>query len=331
MPISAPISACEELEGRPARQVMRFQMMAPNSTATSIESATPPAGATRLPIVFATSAWSNCVVTTAPTRLRKAEKMTATRGGNARVPTVVPMAFAVSWKPLVKSKKSATAMVRTRRSVCASGILDRDALQRRIPVAEEFGDGAARGRVAHVFEPVNLDEVSVVPLARFELVDHPLELRHRLCEKPSQLARGSGDVRDPVQVGRVGDLLDVVEDVVETGREGVDVLVVEGGNEGTIEGAHDLVGKLVSLVLEVLDLLLARWEIRHVGEGSLEQISGTYDYRSLLFEELVEATLTGDERQCLSILAQYVSKPPTLRRGSGWLSRWIRHPILCSS
>jgi hypothetical protein len=35
----------------------------------------------------------------------------------------------VSWKPLVKSKKSATAMVRTRRSVCASGILGRDALQ----------------------------------------------------------------------------------------------------------------------------------------------------------------------------------------------------------
>src|ERR687895_2743498 len=129
MPINAPINACEELEGSPARQVMRFQVMAPNSTAISIDIATPPSGATRLPTVFATSAWSNCVVTIAPTRLRTADKPTATRGGNARVPIVVPIAFAVSWKPLVKSKKSATAMVRTRRSVCASGILGRDALQ----------------------------------------------------------------------------------------------------------------------------------------------------------------------------------------------------------
>jgi hypothetical protein len=54
---------------------------------------------------------------------------TARRGGSARVPTAVPIAFAVSWKPLVKSKKSATATVRTSRSVCASGILRRDALQ----------------------------------------------------------------------------------------------------------------------------------------------------------------------------------------------------------
>ena len=98
-----------------------------------------------------------------------AEKVTAKRGDSARVPTLVAMAFAVSWKPLVKSKRSATATVRARRSVCASGILDRDAfqhvryvlaavegvlqeaiqvlqlddLQRRMLAAEEFGDGAA--------------------------------------------------------------------------------------------------------------------------------------------------------------------------------------------
>ncbi len=58
-----------------------------------------------------------------------AEKVMATRGCSARVPIVVATAFAVSWKPLVKSKASATAMVRTRRSVCASGILDHDAIE----------------------------------------------------------------------------------------------------------------------------------------------------------------------------------------------------------
>jgi hypothetical protein len=39
------------------------------------------------------------------------------------------------------------------------------------------------------------------------------------------------DRRDPVEVGRVGHLLDVVEDVVQTGRKRVDVLVVERGDE----------------------------------------------------------------------------------------------------
>ncbi len=55
------------------------------------------------------------------------------------------------------------------------------------------------------------------------------------------------------------------------GREGVDVLVVEGGDEGPVEGAHDLVRDLVALVLEGLDLPLTRREVRHVGEGLLEQ------------------------------------------------------------
>src|SRR5919107_535260 len=190
MPIRAPISAWEELEGRPARQVMRFHVMAPNSTATSIESATPPAGATRLPTVSATSACSNCVVTTAPMRLRTAENATAIRGDIARVPTAVPIAFAVSWKPLVKSNRSATAIVRTRRRVCASGILDRDVLDhvrhvlaaverifqepvqvlqlydlQRITLAlEKLGDSMTRDRVSNVLEAVNLDGVLAVLL-----------------------------------------------------------------------------------------------------------------------------------------------------------------------
>src|SRR5215212_4770442 len=154
IPISAPINACEELEGSPARQVNRFHVMAPNSTATSIGIATPPAGATRLPTVFATSAWRSCVVTTAPTRLRTAERPMARRGGNARVPIAVPMAFAVSWKPFVKSKKSATAMVRMSRSVCVSGILGRDALQH-----VSHGLAAVEGILQQTIQVLELDDL----------------------------------------------------------------------------------------------------------------------------------------------------------------------------
>src|SRR5215210_1754888 len=280
MPFSAPISACEELEGSPARHVKRFQVIAPNSTAMSIDIATPPAGATRLPTVFATSAWRNCVVTTAPTRFKMAVKPTAKVGGNARVPIAVPTAFAVSWKPFVKSKRSATAMVRTRRRVCASGILDRDVLDhvrhvlatierifqegvqilqldnlQRIALAlEELGDRVARGRVPDVLEAVDLDGVLAVLLAGSEFAYGLLQLLHRLCQEIGQLVRRPWYRRDPVQVHRVGYLLDVVEDVVEAGREGGDVLVVKGGDERLVEAAHDLVGDLVAPVLEVLDL-----------------------------------------------------------------------------
>jgi hypothetical protein len=41
--------------------------------------------------------------------LRIAAPSTARRGETARVETLVAIAFAVSWKPFVKSKNSATA------------------------------------------------------------------------------------------------------------------------------------------------------------------------------------------------------------------------------
>src|ERR687889_2007357 len=124
-------------------------------------------------------------------RLRKAEKATATRGVIARVPIAVPIAFAVSWKPLVKSNRSATAIVRTRRSVCASGILDRDVLdhvrhvlatvecifeqgvqilqlddlERVALTLEELGDRVARSRIPDILEAMHLDGVLAVLLA----------------------------------------------------------------------------------------------------------------------------------------------------------------------
>jgi hypothetical protein len=49
-------------------------------------------------------------------------------------------------------------------------------------------------------------------------------------------------------------------------------------------------------VFEVLDLPLERREVCHVGEGLLEKAGGADDYRCLLLEEVVEASLARDER-----------------------------------
>src|SRR5215203_1629142 len=99
---------------------------------------------------------------------------------------------------------------------------------------EELGDRAARGRVADVFEAVNLDSVLAVLLTRSEVADRLLELRHCLRQEVSQVNRRSGYGHDLVKVHRVGDLFDVVENIVETGRKGRDVLVVEGGDKGLV-------------------------------------------------------------------------------------------------
>ena len=61
-----------------------------------------------LPTVFATA-----VVTNAPARFATAAISTASRGDSARVETLVATAFAVSWKPFVKSNASATTTVMT--------------------------------------------------------------------------------------------------------------------------------------------------------------------------------------------------------------------------
>ena len=52
---------------------------------------------------------ATCSDRNAPTKFRIAASVTATRGAIARVEIDVATAFAVSWKPLVKSNASAVA------------------------------------------------------------------------------------------------------------------------------------------------------------------------------------------------------------------------------
>ena len=104
-PMRPPNSACEELEGRPKSQVIRFQMIAPTNPARIIGTVISASSKNPPEIVFATS-----VERQAPTRLRRAPRMTAVRGLSAPVATGPAIALALSWKPFVKSKIRATAI-----------------------------------------------------------------------------------------------------------------------------------------------------------------------------------------------------------------------------
>jgi hypothetical protein len=98
--------ACEEDEGRPKYQVMRFHAIAP----------TRPAINAVVVIASSTSNPSPMVVATAtpnrkgPMKCAAAAIISALRGGIAPELMGVATTFELSWKPFKKSKTSASAM-----------------------------------------------------------------------------------------------------------------------------------------------------------------------------------------------------------------------------
>src|SRR3954470_11395136 len=270
-PTRPPISACDELDGRPAHHVARFQAIAPTRPANTTEVVTAPASTIPEPMVAATFSEMN-----APAKFRTADNPTANRGDIARVDTDVAIALAVSWKPFVKSNASAVTTTMTRMmSPDISGVLDDDALERvrhvlrgvdrllqpledvlpadddhRVdPAVEQRRDGVAHDAVAVVLEPVDLDGV----VAQVLEVAQP---RHRLGDLAAGLEQ---DVRqalgllhrrlDAVEPEVVGDLVDEVDDVVERGGEGQDVLAVDRRHERLVEPLDQVVGDPVARLL----------------------------------------------------------------------------------
>src|SRR5439155_18188922 len=106
-PTKPPIRACEEEVGSPSHQVRKFHATAASSAASTTDSVTAAGSTVPLAMVRAT-----CTPNTAKaTKLKNAAHVTAQRGGSTRVLTTVATELAASWKPLLKSKASATAMI----------------------------------------------------------------------------------------------------------------------------------------------------------------------------------------------------------------------------
>src|ERR671931_1418335 len=108
-PTTPPISACEELDGSPKYQVMRFQAIAPIRPAKTTVGVIASELTTSDATVAATASEMN-----APAKFSAAAYATARRGAIARVEMEVATTLAVSWKPLVKSKANAVATTMTR-------------------------------------------------------------------------------------------------------------------------------------------------------------------------------------------------------------------------
>ena len=119
-PTRPPNSAWEEDEGRPTSHVIRFHKMAPTRPANMNSAPMVTCCSLMMPpeMVFATSVDKN-----APTRLSVPAAITAVFGFSAPVAIEVAMAFAVSWKPFVKSNVNATAITSTTTTKVAISML----------------------------------------------------------------------------------------------------------------------------------------------------------------------------------------------------------------
>src|SRR5690606_33632692 len=134
-PIRPPIRAWLEDDGRPNHQVIRFQMMPPESAQMITCELTTSTSASIRPeeMVLATA-----VPQRAPIRFMLAASATACIGVSTLVATTVAMELAVSWKPLMYSNTRATSTTTStsnRAVVMGSGVLQDDVVDHVAGVA----------------------------------------------------------------------------------------------------------------------------------------------------------------------------------------------------
>src|SRR6478672_2533382 len=132
---------------------MRFQMTAPSSAAKMTFASTMLCSIIPPPTAFATAT----PPVNSAAKLKNAAHITAASGLRTRVPTIVAMEFAESWKPLLKSKMKAIPMIATTYQTTASGVLDGDAVH-------GVGDAHAQidrdlERLVHLLPPDHLDRI----------------------------------------------------------------------------------------------------------------------------------------------------------------------------
>src|SRR5436190_16265096 len=322
-PATPPMSAWEELLGSPQYHVMRFQTMAPRSPARITHWSTTLVSTTPLPTVVAT--WTP--KPNAATKLKNAAHTTAWSGVSTRVETTVAIELAASWKPLMKSKTSATKMMKTtavstegraigsrhleddplddvRHVLAAVGdglhrlvdLLPLDHLDGVALLLEHRGEGLAQQGVGAVLKAVHLHRVLVeARVHRAQAPDAAVHRRDLGRDHVGHRPARRGRLLDPVADEPLGGGLEVVQHVVDAGREVVDVLAVERRDEGRVQPFDDLVGDLVARVLDLFDRVRLG---PGVGEGVdqlLEEAGSLDDVPGLLLEVVEEPDFFRDQ------------------------------------
>src|SRR6266498_1755003 len=224
-PAKPPMSACDDEVGSPNHQVRRFQAMAPTRPAKTTASLTTCAS-TVLPTVLAT--W--VLNTMKATKLKTAAQITVARPSGMLEHDALDRVGHVLER--VHRLLELLDDVLPDQQV-AGGVLGLEGVQvRPCPPVQ------AVGLVLELVDPdpvgaqLVLGELAQVPQARRGLAGG-------LVEQPRLLAHRLDGLEHLVQHQHVGGRLDRVGDVVQLGRQVVDVLAVERGDEGGVEPRED--------------------------------------------------------------------------------------------
>src|SRR5713226_5886626 len=302
---------------------MMFQTMAPRSPARITHWSTTLVSTTPLPTVVAT--WTP--KPNAATKLKNAAHATAWSGVSTRVETTVAIELAASWKPLMKSKTSATRMMKmtavsTGRGARASRHLEddpldhvrhvlapvRDGLEGLVDLLpldhldriarrlEHRREGLAQQRVGAVLEAVHLHRVLVeARVHRAEAPDAPVHGGDLRDDEVGHRAARRGRLLDPIDHQALRDGLDKIENVVEPCREVVDVLAVERSDERRVEVLDDVVRDLIAGVLDLLDGEGLGPAVGEVVDELGEEGGGLDDLLGLLLEVVEEPDFLRDQ------------------------------------
>src|SRR6266403_2637966 len=259
-----------------------------------------------LPMVLATAVPK----TKAAMKFQKAAQSTARKGVRTRVETTVAMELAASCQPFENSKaRVRKTVINTRANrLTGSGVLQDDALDHIRDVftlvnggfnhfknlfplddlngvfffLKELGDQGAADPVAFILQAIDFDDVLQGLVGRFHGVDGAGKLNRGGGKDFDELYRARTHEVDAIEDEAAGGGVDQVDDVVHGAAEFVHVLAVEGGDEGLIEFAENLVGDFVTLVLDglhSLDLLGdASVVLQHAGKsiGAADDVFGLF-------------------------------------------------------
>src|ERR1700674_5262210 len=163
-------------------------------------------------------------------------------------------------------------------------VLPLDDVHRLLAVFEQLGDRLPRNPVALVLEAMDFNPVLLEALEGAQLGQRFGQLLALACDDLG--LRSSG----------VGGRLDEVQDVVEAADQAMDVLAVEGRDEGRFQLVPDLMADLVTRVLCITQLAGQPFAVVVIAEELLEQASRPKDVVGVLDEHVEELRLARNQR-----------------------------------
>ena len=167
-------------------------------------------------------------------------------------------------------------------------------------VLEERGEGVLLDAIALVLLRVDRDALLDERVRPPEVAELGDELRDDLGCMHEHLAQGLCIVRrlvDLVEHDPVHGRVDQVKDVVEPADELVDILALEGRDEGRIELLDRRMGDLVPGVLDVLDLPGLLRDVAEILQQVLQGEGPVVDILRRLLEEVEKNLLFWDEAE----------------------------------